>query len=307
MLNLPKSKHAMAKLDEISTASAAWIWIAIQTQNHNTSLLQAEATCLFIGSVFLSLFLSVSLCLVLKISRLLFPSWVFSLSWFKATGGQHSSQNFKRTCAASMELRTLLFQSSSHGKAESVVLQTFSIKGAMRPIKAHDKRKNRRANFRHECIDAVRFGKIWLLAWNLSPNDSRRPDVQVLFHWAEGGQHPTMSTQLGKPSPKTRPRSSTCNLQSCNAHCNTALNKRRLRTHPCRTPAASRNLRVLPNLLVLCPVGHKDVTRSAWATPTVLVSTEYQSLICCRQQTLFRTSARQKRCYFSGPKWRLYK
>ena len=68
-------------------------------------------------------------CLVLKISRLLFPS--------------HGSQNLKCTCAASMKLRTLLFQSSSHGKDQSVVLQNTFYKGCDAPHQStRQKRKS---------------------------------------------------------------------------------------------------------------------------------------------------------------------
>ena len=48
-------------------------------------------------------------------------------------------------------------------------------------------------------------------------------------------------TKLGTPSPKTRPLSLTCGLQSCIANSLTAPNKHELRTHLCRTRVVTGN------------------------------------------------------------------
>ena len=124
-------------------------------------------------------------CLVLKISRLLFPS--------------HGSQNLKCTCAASMKLRTLLFQSSSHGKDQSVVLQNTFYKGCDAP---HQSTRQKRKSHAEQISD-VRVLMPYHLVRSICLHESSLPmtvHVQLLFCWAEGGQHPTMCVRHFDPN-----------------------------------------------------------------------------------------------------------
>ena len=56
------------------------------------------------------------------------------------------------------------------------------------------------------------------------------------------------SSNAGWPSPMSNPFKEASRLQLFIAHCNTAENKRGLKTHPCLTPEVMGKLRVDPHL-----------------------------------------------------------
>ena len=61
------------------------------------------------------------------------------------------------------------------------------------------------------------------------------------------------SSNAGSPSPKSNPFKEASRLQFFIAHCNTAENKRGLRTHPCLTPEVMGKLRLDPHLPCTSP------------------------------------------------------